>query len=328
MSPEAEGAPLVRVEALVKHFPVTRGVFLKKEIGRVKAVDGVSFSIRHGRTLGLVGESGCGKSTVGRLLARLVPPSSGTIAFDGRDVETLDAAGRLAFRRNLQFVFQDPMSSLNPRLRVGAIIAEPLVIQGVPAAERRRRVEELLGLVGLAPAHRDRFPHEFSGGQRQRIGIARALATNPRFIICDEAVSALDVSVQAQIVNLLERLQRELGLSYLFVAHDLSIVRHVSDEVAVMYLGRIVEIGDRQSIFSRPAHPYTQALLASVPRPRANARRGERPMLRGELPSPIDPPPGCAFHTRCSRAMDRCRSETPAMRVLEGPHATACHLFD
>ncbi|MCR6670133.1 ABC transporter ATP-binding protein [Devosia ginsengisoli] len=324
----AAGPDLIRVDNLAKHFPVTRGALLRRVVGTVKAVDGVSFAIGHGRTLGLVGESGCGKSTVGRLLVRLIDPTAGSIMLDGTDISRLDGEAMFQHRRNLQFVFQDPMSSLNPRMTVEQIIAEPLVVQGAPVAEQRARVSELLALVGLAPAHRTRYPHEFSGGQRQRIGIARALATNPRFVVCDEAVSALDVSVQAQIVNLLKRLQRELGLSYLFVAHDLSVVRHMSDDVAVMYLGRIVEIGDRRRIFAAPAHPYTKALLSSVPAPRQSARREARTLLSGELPSPLNPPSGCAFHTRCPVAFARCKVERPELRSVETGQAAACHLLD
>ncbi len=324
----ATGTDLVRVDNLTKHFPVTRGIVLRRLVGTVKAVDGVSFSIGHGRTLGLVGESGCGKSTVGRLLVRLIDPTAGSIMLEGTDISRLDGEAMFRHRRNLQFVFQDPMSSLNPRMTVEQIIAEPLVVQGAPAAEQRARVGELLGLVGLAPQHRTRYPHEFSGGQRQRLCIARALSLEPAFLVCDEAVSALDVSVQAQIVNLLKRLQHELGLSYLFVAHDLSVVRHMSDDVAVMYLGRIVEIGDRRRVFAAPAHPYTRALLSSVPEPRSSPRRTARTLLSGELPSPINPPGGCTFHTRCPVAFARCKLEQPALRSVETGQAAACHLLD
>jgi len=294
----------------------------------VKAVDQVSFAVPAGRTLGLVGESGCGKSTVGRLLVRLIDATDGRIEMDGTDITRMTGPALFERSRDLQFIFQDPLSSLNPRMRVEAIVAEPLAIRGADAASRKARVAELLELVGLSPRHARRFPHEFSGGQRQRIGIARALATNPRFIVCDEAVSALDVSVQAQIVNLLMRLQRDLGLTYLFVAHDLSVVKHVSDEVAVMYLGRIVEIGSRARVFAAPAHPYTRALLSAVPRPAAvQARGAARQVLTGEIPNPIDPPGGCAFHTRCPHALPRCAAERPGLQRVDDGHEAACHLI-
>jgi len=329
MSVDAVSMPdLIRVDNLSKYFPVTRGTLLRRQVGTVKAVDRVSFSVPAGKTLGLVGESGCGKSTVGRLLVRLINPTGGSIHMDGSDITDLSGNELFRRRRDLQFVFQDPMSSLNPRMRIDSIISEPLIVRGTDPAACRNRVAELLELVGLSPRHARRFPHEFSGGQRQRIGIARALATNPRFIVCDEAVSALDVSVQAQIVNLLKRLQRELGLSYLFVAHDLSVVKHVSHEVAVMYLGRIVEIGDRRQVYTAPAHPYTQALLSAVPRPGAVSRRGAgRQILKGELPNPINPPGGCAFHTRCPLAMPRCAVERPELTSVANGQQAACHLL-
>ncbi|WP_157384436.1 ABC transporter ATP-binding protein [Nitratireductor soli] len=320
---------LIRVDNLSKHFPITRGTLFRRETGAVKAVDRVSFSVSPGKTLGLVGESGCGKSTVGRLLVRLINASDGTIWMDGTDITNISGSDLFRRRRDLQFVFQDPMSSLNPRARVDSIIAEPLIVRGSEAAACRHRVAELLELVGLSPSHARRFPHEFSGGQRQRVGIARALATNPRFIVCDEAVSALDVSVQAQIINLLKRLQSEMGLSYLFVAHDLSVVKHISDEVAVMYLGRIVEIGDKHKVYARPAHPYTQALLSAVPRHGSVARRGAgRQVLTGELPNPINPPGGCPFHTRCPQAMPRCAIERPELVHVANGQQAACHLLE
>ncbi|EKF20474.1 ABC transporter ATP-binding protein [Nitratireductor pacificus] len=323
----APAPEILRVENLTKHFPIRRGAVLQRVTGTVKAVDGVSFSVPAGRTLGLVGESGCGKSTIGRLLVRLIDVTSGSIHLDGADITHLKGEELFRRRQDLQFVFQDPMSSLNPRMRVEDIVAEPLLVRGTDGVACRTRVAELLDLVGLSRGHARRFPHEFSGGQRQRIGIARALATNPRFIVCDEAVSALDVSVQAQILNLLKRLQVDLGLSYLFVAHDLSVVKHVSQEVAVMYLGRIIEIGDRRRIYASPAHPYTQALLSAVPRVGAVSRKGAgRQVLAGELPDPINPPGGCAFHTRCAHAMPRCSVERPELEHVSKGHHAACHL--
>ncbi|MFJ3903786.1 ABC transporter ATP-binding protein [Streptomyces sp. NPDC090025] len=294
----------------------------------VRAVDGVSFDIAEGETLGLVGESGCGKSTTGRMIVRLLRPTSGSVVFDGRDIGRLPQRALKPLRSELQMVFQDPHSSLNPRRTVAGIIADPLLVQGSSAADARRRAAELLELVGLIPEHLDRHPHEFSGGQAQRIGIARALATGPRLVVADEPVSALDVSVQAQIVNLMERLQRELGLSYLFVAHDLSVVKRVCDRVAVMYLGRIVEIGPKERVYAEPAHPYTRALLSAVPRPDPAAERArERITLLGDPPSPAAPPSGCTFHPRCPKARERCRSEIPPLRRTAAgePREVACH---
>ncbi len=303
---------ILDAENLSKHYPVAGGL--------VRAVDGVSFSLARGETLALVGESGCGKSTTARLVLRLIEPSTGQVVFDGEDITALPAKRLKSFRRRAQIVFQDPYASLNPRLRVGETIAEPMQVHGLgSAAEQRARVEELLGLVGLAPFHAQRYPHEFSGGQRQRIGIARALAVQPELVVCDEPVSALDVSIQAQVVNLLKDLQAKFGLSYLFIAHDLGVVKHMADRVAVMYLGKIVEMADKQQIFARPLHPYTRALLAAIPHPDP-ALRGRVKPLGGDLPSPLNPPAGCRFHTRCAFASERCRRDEPAL--LDG---VACH---
>jgi oligopeptide/dipeptide ABC transporter ATP-binding protein len=313
---------ILRVQGLVKHFPLTEGVLLRRQVGQVKAVDGVSFGLRKGETLGLVGESGCGKSTLAKLLMALERPTSGTIEFDGRDVSTMR---RRELSRRMQMVLQDPYTSLNPRMTVGDIVGEPFAIHGDPKGGRRARVRELLEIVGLEPDHVNRYPHQFSGGQRQRIGIARALALRPEVIICDEPVSALDVSVQAQVMNLLTELQREFGLSYLFIAHDLAVVRHISDRVAVMYLGKIVEVGDEAQIYDHPTHPYTQALLAAVPVPDPT-RRGGRVVLEGDVPSPTNPPSGCRFRTRCWKAEERCAAEEPALEPRDGsPHPSACH---
>ena len=322
---------LVEVRDLVKHFPVHRG-FLRRQVGAVRAVDGVTFQLREGETLGLVGESGSGKSTLGRLILGLEPLTSGAVSFRGTALSDLSPAELRAQRRHMQMIFQDPYASLNPRIPVGRAIAEPLRIHGVGSTEdRARRVAALLERVGLDPGAAPRYPHEFSGGQRQRVGIARALATQPRLIIADEAISALDVSIQAQIVNLLGDLKAEFGLTYLFIAHDLSMVRYISDRVAVMYLGKLVELGGREGVFERPMHPYTRALIASIPVPDP-VREAARPRttLEGDVPNPAAPPPGCRFHTRCPFATERCRTEEPEWRnaAAEGsadPHWVACH---
>jgi oligopeptide/dipeptide ABC transporter ATP-binding protein len=318
-------APLLDIVDLKKHFPVRRSAFGRRS-GWVRAVDGVSFQVRPGETLGLVGESGCGKSTVARMILRLIEPTAGAIRFDGEDLLALQGQALRRRRADLQLIFQDPYGSLDPRQTVEQIVGEPLVIHGIgDRAERRARVLALIERVGLSAEHLRRHPHEFSGGQRQRIGIARALALDPRLVVCDEAVSALDVSIQAQVVNLLKRLQREIGLTYLFVAHDLAVVRHISNRVAVMYLGRIVELAPTADLFARPYHPYTQALLSAIPRPKAAVRRA-RVLLSGDVPSPMAPPSGCRFHTRCPLAIDRCRVEDPPSQDLGDGRSVACHL--
>lgn len=324
-----DGAPLLDVKNLVMHFPLTEGIIFQRQVGAVQAVDGVSFHVNRGETLGLVGESGCGKSTTGRAILQLYKPTSGEVIFDGKDLTKLDGGEMRKMRRHLQMVFQDPYASLNPRMTVGNIVSEPMQIHKlVPKNERTERVQELLQTVGLNPYFANRYPHEFSGGQRQRIGIARALAANPDFIVADEPVSALDVSIQAQVVNLLEDLQDKLGLTYLFIAHDLSVVRHISDRVAVMYLGKIVEMADRNSLYDDPLHPYTKALLSAVPIPDpVIEKRRERIILTGDVPSPINPPSGCHFHTRCPYVMDVCKQQDPIFADQGGGHYVACHLY-
>jgi len=320
---------ILRVEDLKMHFPITRGIVFQKQVAAVRAVDGVSFSLSQGETLGIVGESGCGKSTLARCVLRLLDPTGGKIVFDGHDITNLSRAEMRPLRREMMMVFQDPYASLNPRKRVGFTIAEPLEVNKIgTSAERKRRVQELLEIVGLSPEHYNRFPHEFSGGQRQRIGVARALAVNPKLIVCDEPVSALDVSVQAQILNLLKDLQREFGLTYVFIAHDLNVVRHISDRVMVMYLGKVVEVASDRQLYQRPRHPYTGALMSAVPAPNPALARQRRPIvLQGDVPNPINPPDGCRFHPRCPRARaGLCDVDEPQLRDFEAGHAAACHL--
>jgi peptide/nickel transport system ATP-binding protein/oligopeptide transport system ATP-binding protein len=321
----SEARILLEVSDLAKHYPVRSGI-LRRTVGKVHAVDGVSFTLGAGETLGLVGESGCGKSTVARSILRLVEPTGGTIRLNGCDITHLGKAGLRPHRRSMQIIFQDPFASLNPRMTAGDIVGEPLLVHHVAAGEAyRQRVAELFEQVGLRPDQMRNYPHQFSGGQRQRICIARALALGPDLIVCDEPVSALDVSIQAQVINLLIDLQRKHDFSYLFIAHDLAVVAHISHRIAVMYLGRIVEIADKNELFAKPRHPYTQALLASVPVADPKVRRLE-PLIDGDVPSPIDPPSGCAFHTRCRYVMDRCRVETPVLRDIDARHQTACFL--
>ncbi|MEU6526874.1 dipeptide ABC transporter ATP-binding protein [Streptomyces sp. NPDC046924] len=331
--------PILEVSGLVKHYPLTRGIVIRKQVGAVKAVDGVDFALDRGETLGIVGESGCGKSTVARMLVHLERPTAGTIRYKGEDITRLSGKALKAVRRNIQMVFQDPYTSLNPRMTVGDIIGEPYEIhpEVAPKGERRRRVQDLLDVVGLNPEYINRYPHQFSGGQRQRIGIARGLALHPEVIVADEPVSALDVSVQAQVVNLMDRLQSEFDLAFVFIAHDLSIVRHISDRVGVMYLGRIVETGTDTQIYDHPTHPYTQALLSAVPVPDPAARdHRERIILTGDVPSPTNIPSGCRFRTRCWKARERCATEVPLLAVPEafraagGPaaHPSACHFAE
>ncbi|GAA1091360.1 hypothetical protein GCM10009579_08380 [Streptomyces javensis] len=318
--------PLLKVSGLVKHFPIKKGL-LQRQSGAVQAVDGLDFDVRPGETLGVVGESGCGKSTMGRLVTRLLEPTSGKIEFEGKDITHLNTAQMRPMRRDVQMIFQDPYSSLNPRHTVGAIVSAPFRLQGVtPEGGVKAEVQRLLALVGLNPEHYNRYPHEFSGGQRQRIGIARALALKPKLVVADEPVSALDVSIQAQVVNLLDDLQDELGLTYVIIAHDLSVIRHVSDRIAVMYLGKIVELADRKDLYERPMHPYTKALLSAVPvpDPRRRAKR-ERILLKGDVPSPIAPPSGCRFHTRCWKATEVCKRQEPPLVSLATGHQVACH---
>ena len=323
---------ILSVENLAKHYPMTQGIVFKKTIGHVRAVDGVSLDLKAGETLGVVGESGCGKSTLARVLMNLETPTSGTVKYRGQDIYQLGGAALRKMRRQIQLVMQDPYTSLNPRMTVGDLIGEPFDIhpEVAPKASRRKKVEELLDVVGLNPEHINRYPHQFSGGQRQRIGIARALALRPEIIVCDEPVSALDVSIQAQVMNLLGQLQREFGLAYIYIAHDLSVVRHLSDRVAVMYLGKIVEIGTEDEIYERPTHPYTQALLSAVPVPDPSVRHTKTVIrLVGDVPSPANPPSGCRFRTRCWKAQDICAKEEPKLEVRPGSdHASACHFAE
>jgi oligopeptide/dipeptide ABC transporter ATP-binding protein len=327
-----QNEPVIEVKDLVKHFPLTQGVVFRRTVGHVHAVDGVSFDVRRGETLGLVGESGCGKSTIGRLLMGLERPTSGQIKVLGEDISTLGDKDLRRIRRDIQIVLQDPYSSLNPRMTVGDIVGEPFEIhpEVAPKGSRRARVQELLDVVGLSPEHLNRYPHQFSGGQRQRIGIARALALRPKVIVCDEPVSALDVSVQAQVVNLLDELQDEFDLSYVFIAHDLSVVRHICDRIAVMYLGKLVELGTDAQITEHPTHPYTQGLLSAVPVPDPELRdKRQRVRLEGDVPNPADPPSGCRFRTRCFKAEDVCAHEEPLLQLRDAsPHPSACHFAE
>jgi peptide/nickel transport system ATP-binding protein/oligopeptide transport system ATP-binding protein len=325
-TPEGE-EPLLQVENLRKYFPVKRGIIFQKEVGAVKAVDGLTFSIKRGETLGMVGETGCGKSTVGRLLTRLLEPSDGRIRFEGHDITHMSRAEMRPLRKDIQIIFQDPYSSLNPRHTIGTIVGAPFHLQGVQTDSGvKKAVQDLLALVGLNPEHYNRWPHEFSGGQRQRIGIARALALRPKLIVCDEPVSALDVSIQAQVINLLEDLQDEFDLTYMFIAHDLSVVRHISDRVVVMYLGKIVEVGDRVQLYEHPLHPYTHALLSAVPVPDPEKEKiRERILLSGDVPSPLNPPPACRFHTRCWKAQAICKQVEPPLVQITPGHEVACH---
>ncbi|MFE7171942.1 ABC transporter ATP-binding protein [Streptomyces sp. NPDC057616] len=323
----APGETLLKVTGLQKHFPIKKGL-LQRQVGAVHAVDGIDFEVKSGETLGVVGESGCGKSTMGRLITRLLEPTGGTVEFEGKDITHLGVGGMRPMRRDVQMIFQDPYSSLNPRHTIGTIIGAPFRLQGVePEGGIKKEVQRLLSVVGLNPEHYNRYPHEFSGGQRQRIGIARALALKPKLVVADEPVSALDVSIQAQVVNLLDDLQQELGLTYVIIAHDLSVVRHVSDRIAVMYLGKIVELADRESLYRAPMHPYTKALMSAVPipDPRRKNAKSERILLKGDVPSPISPPSGCRFHTRCWKATQICKTTEPPLLELRPGQQVACH---
>jgi oligopeptide transport system ATP-binding protein len=321
-----ENGALLKVQNLKMHFPITHGIIIQRRVGAVKAVDGITFDIKRGETLGLVGESGCGKSTTGRAILQLYQPTAGDVFFEGENLTALKGEALRRMRRRMQMIFQDPYASLNPRMTVGDIIGEPLVVHNISKGkERRERVQELLRVVGLNPYFVNRYPHEFSGGQRQRIGVARALAVNPDFIVCDEPISALDVSIQAQIINLLEDLQAEFNLTYLFIAHDLSVVRHISDRIAVMYLGKIMELTDRHRLYNEPLHPYTQALLSAVPIPDPVVEETrQRIILEGDVPSPVNPPVGCNFNTRCPVVMDICKEQEPEFKDLGNEHWVAC----
>jgi oligopeptide transport system ATP-binding protein len=318
---------ILEVNNLKKHFPITGGIF-KRQVDSVKAVDGLNFNVKRGETLGVVGESGCGKSTMGKVLLRLLDATEGEVRFEGQDIHKFEKKELRELRKEMQMIFQDPYASLNPRMTVGEIVGEPLDIHNLATGkEKQARVRELLDMVGLSPQHAQRYPHEFSGGQRQRIGIARALAVDPQVIVCDEPVSALDVSIQAQVINLMEDLQEELGLTYVFIAHDLSVVRHISDRVAVMYLGKIVELTDKDKLYDTPKHPYTKALLSAIPIPDPQQDR-EKIILEGDVPSPINPPSGCYFHTRCPFAEEKCKEEEPAFEEQGDNHFAACHFTD
>ncbi len=322
---------ILAVRGLKMYFPITKGIIIQRHVGNIKAVDGLDFDLYRGETLGLVGESGCGKSTTGRAILQLYKPTAGSVLFEGKELTQINSGDLRRTRRRMQMIFQDPYASLNPRMTVGSIVGEPLEVHNIGdnRKERQERVQELLKIVGLNPYFINRYPHEFSGGQRQRIGVARALAVNPSFIVCDEPISALDVSIQAQVINLLEDLQQEFGLTYLFIAHDLSVVRHISDRIAVMYLGKIVELADRDELYANPLHPYTQALLSAVPIPDpAIEKKRQRIILEGDVPSPANPPKGCNFSTRCPRVMDICRQTDPEFRETSNGHFVACFLYE
>lgn len=323
-----EKETLLKVENLQKYFPIRKGIVIQRHVGDVKAVDGVSFDIRRGETLGMVGESGCGKSTIGRTILRLLEPTQGKVTFEGKVLNNLSGEQMRKMRSEMQMIFQDPYASLNPRMRVGDIIGEPILIHGISnRVEREKRVRKLLNVVGLSPYHGARYPHEFSGGQRQRIGIARALSVNPKLIVCDEPVSALDVSIQAQVINLLEDLQNEFSLTYLFIAHDLSVVKHISDRVVVMYLGKMVELSESKELYKNPLHPYTIALLSAIPVPDPTVKK-DRIILKGDVPSPINPPSGCHFHTRCPKVQDICKQQDPEFKDIGNGHYVACHFVN
>jgi oligopeptide transport system ATP-binding protein len=323
-----EKETLLKVEKLQKYFPIRKGIVVQRHVGDVKAVDGVSFDIRRGETLGMVGESGCGKSTTGRTILRLLEPTAGKVTFEGKVLNDLSGEEMRKMRSEMQMIFQDPYASLNPRMRVGDIIGEPILIHGISnRVEREKRVRKLLDVVGLSPYHGARYPHEFSGGQRQRIGIARALSVNPKLIVCDEPVSALDVSIQAQVINLLEDLQNEFNLTYLFIAHDLSVVKHISDRVVVMYLGKMVELSESKELYKNPLHPYTIALLSAIPVPDPTVKK-DRIILKGDVPSPVNPPSGCHFHTRCPKVQEICKKQDPEFKDIGNGHYVACHFVD